>query len=116
LLGRKIGILAGGLIAAAALMGGTTPALASAKVTSETDVTAACGISVSKWYTENNSRYVEVKNTCTTSKTFCVEINNWPDKGPFTISGADLYKSFRYAGAGAPRGRGIYLASDCGPV
>lgn len=116
LLRRKIGTLAGGIIAAAALMGGATPALASAEVSSTTSVATACGISVSKWYSEKQSRYVEVKNTCTTSQTFCVDINNWPDKGPFTISGADLYKSFRYAGTGAPRGRGIYTASGCGPL
>lgn len=111
--GRKIGTLAGGLIAAAALMGGTTPALASAGVLSETNTTAACGVSVSKWYTKGFIRYVEVRNTCTTSKTFCVDMPNWPDQGPYTISGYDLYKSFDYAGVAAPQGRSIYLSSNC---
>jgi hypothetical protein len=116
LLGRKIGTLAAGVIAAAALMVGTTPS-ASAEVSSGTNTTAACGISVSKWFTKGITRYVEVKNTCTTSKTFCVDMPNWPDTGPYTISGADLYKTFGYAGAGALRGRGIYTtSSDCGPV
>jgi hypothetical protein len=107
--------LAGGLIAATLLLGGTAPAQASAEVSSDVNTAAACGLSVVSWYTEKQSRYVEVKNSCTTSKKYCVDINNWPDKGPFSISGSDT-KSQRYAGAGAPKGRGVYVASSCGPL
>jgi hypothetical protein len=112
--GRKSYTLAGGLITAALLMGGTTPALASAEALSGTNATAAC-LSVVEWYTEKQSRYVKVKNSCTSSKTYCVDINNWPDKGPYTISGSTT-KSQRYAGSGAPRGRGVYTSSECGPL
>lgn len=98
--------LAGGLVAATLLLGGISPAQASA-VSSGEETAAACGLSVVSWYTEKISRYVKVKNSCTTSKTYCVDINNWPDKGPFSISGSET-KSQRYVGAGAPQGRGIY--------
>ncbi|MFI9557385.1 hypothetical protein [Nonomuraea endophytica] len=114
--GRRTGALAGGLITAALLMGGTSPALASAEVSYSTDSAAACGLSVVKWYSEGLSKYVKVKNSCSTSKTYCVDINNWPDKGPFTISGSTT-KSQRYVGIAAPTGRGVYTTSKgCGPT
>ena len=104
---RKIGTLAAGLFAATLLMGGPSPAMGSTAISADANATAAACLSVVDWYNEKISQYVKVKNTCSSKKTYCVDINNWPDKGAFTISGNST-KSQRYAGIAAPTGRGIY--------
>ncbi|MGW0479019.1 hypothetical protein [Nonomuraea sp. NPDC003214] len=102
MLGRKVGTLAAGLMTATVLIGGQGPAVASTSASAA----AAC-LSVVDWYDEKISQYVKVKNTCSGTKSYCVDINNWPDKGAFTIAG-NTTKSQRYAGIAAPTGRGIY--------
>ncbi|MFI7453493.1 hypothetical protein ACIBQX_38805 [Nonomuraea sp. NPDC049714] len=104
---RKIGTLAAGLVTATVLMGGPSPTMASTTISSGADAAAAGCLSVVDWYNEKISQYVKVKNTCSSTKSYCVDINNWPDKGAFTISG-NTTKSQRYAGIAAPTGRGIY--------
>lgn len=103
---RRIGTLAGGLIVTTVLVGGLAPTQASAAQSSEVSAAAAC-LSVSRWYTERSRHYVKVGNSCSTSKTFCVDIPLWPDSGPYTVGGYSV-KTFMYSYAGSPTGDGIY--------
>ncbi|MFI6483635.1 hypothetical protein ACIBH1_37310 [Nonomuraea sp. NPDC050663] len=103
---RRIGILAGGLIATTVFVGGLAPAQASVAESSEVSASAAC-VTVSRWYTERSRHYVKVRNHCSTSKSFCVDIPLWPDSGPYTVSGGSI-KTFMYSYAGSPTGDRIY--------
>ena len=72
---------------------------------------AAC-LTATKWYTTPgkygiNKKYVKVKNNCSSSKRFKIDIKNWPDKGPFTVKGKTTRTVF-YGNTNSPKGRKIY--------
>ncbi|BDH69295.1 hypothetical protein AB0F32_08420 [Streptomyces albidoflavus] len=70
----------------------------------ESQAAAAC-VTVVKWSSEKSSRYVTVKNSCSTKKCFTVTIALRTDP-QFTV-GAKKQEKFRYGGTLGNKGTGI---------
>lgn len=78
----------------------------------DSDPAEAGCLTVKKWYSTPgkygiDNRYVKVKNSCSSSKSFKIDIKHRPDKGPNTVSGKKT-TNFHYANTNTPQGRGIY--------
>ncbi|MFB8414554.1 hypothetical protein ACFC63_03420 [Streptomyces albidoflavus] len=86
------------------LTAGQAVALADAGEHAEARAAAAC-VTVVKWSSEKSSRYVTVKNSCSTKKCFSVTIALRKDP-KFAIGGKKQQK-FRYGGTLGNKGTGI---------
>lgn len=67
---------------------------------------AAC-LSAQGWSTSGSERKVTVKNSCSSSKQFKVDLKLYPDRGPYSVPGKST-KTLTYITTNGPKGRGIY--------
>ncbi|MFF8566305.1 hypothetical protein ACF06N_15225 [Streptomyces albidoflavus] len=80
-------------------------AVALADTGERADARAAACVTVVKWSSEKSSRYVTVKNSCSTKKCFTVTIALRKD--PKFEIGAKKQQKFRYGGTLGNKGTGI---------